>query len=709
MHEKRAIYRGCDDRGAPYTHRIEPGSGYGMSETSGVKSASIEHMPEVRTLVESIRPKPDTLYILNSAIVAGERTGFNARGDWFTEEGLRNEPDGWRDLPWTVDAVERRRKLALNKRGVNGWGSLAWGYPTFMNAHRYMHHVNLDPMKARGFVLGAFYDTRMSRVILVSELVKTLCVANGVESADIYDRIASGHFPDTSMACRVPYDVCSICGFVARIPADYCIHARTQMKAILPDGRKVGVYNHYPDFFDDSFVFVGAERAAKMMMHFRNLSGKLDYSRQTYTSRTGLALPQIRYASDDPEVYMPRQGKTAPPDTAYARAMAAIEKQADALVGGTLALNPTSDQLSSRADLYAPGIIESVRDLIRPQKNIGERAAVSRTLSEIQQGRAVQNKESAFKKFVQRKMSWLAAERDGRQKAEDRKTWERRARDELREVYRVLDSDIDAEELRIYADLRQRYGGTAKADTGALPIPAGTGQDLVTPGKDPLLLGKRASEKRGEIIKRLPPAHSVELDAVSGLEPLLPTLPTGALDALADAGPIGPSIALRVGILLSPREWQYTQVRKNLPGLAADILSRGATFPDIEPISYGRMDPLPADCIDISSDPACDMLLSLLFPHMKERSLCSAEIGKKLRACAFMDHDPIASNSDGCGWAGTNMIRTERHKLYQDAYAAYRRAALADLLPLRYLWSSADRPTISDPEVSLWRHLWTTR
>ena len=39
------------------------------------------------------------------------------------------------------------------------------------------------------------------------------------------------------------------------------------MNRILPDGRKVFVYNDYPRFFDISFVFIGADRTAKVLVH----------------------------------------------------------------------------------------------------------------------------------------------------------------------------------------------------------------------------------------------------------------------------------------------------------------------------------------------------------------------------------------------------------------------------------------------------------
>jgi intein/homing endonuclease len=106
--------------------------------------------------------------------------------------------------------------------------------------------------------------------------------------------------------CKVPYDTCSICldwdlyrraqatfsperdkspgdavlryhralikkngkGIrgVSITRVDYCEHAKNNMNKILPDGRKVFVYNDYPRFFDISFVFIGADKTAKVMM-----------------------------------------------------------------------------------------------------------------------------------------------------------------------------------------------------------------------------------------------------------------------------------------------------------------------------------------------------------------------------------------------------------------------------------------------------------
>jgi hypothetical protein len=272
--------------GRPLIHLVEPGSRYGAGESAGLqKVANGEHLPEVLELIEAIQPQPDRIYLVNSALGAGEYVGFNLRGDWFGEKGLLHTPPGWDRIPvWDVEA---RRRAASATAQAGEWGSLAWGYPTFMNAHRFRHHVNKDPERAYGYVLGAFWDARMHRVVLVSELVRDMCMRLG--AVDLYDRIAGGEFPDTSMGAKVPYDRCSICNHYARSPAEYCLHVRQGapppygMRSILRDGRMCGVYNDYPRFFDDSFVFVGAERSAKMLANITSrLRGSYPYTNQLY-------------------------------------------------------------------------------------------------------------------------------------------------------------------------------------------------------------------------------------------------------------------------------------------------------------------------------------------------------------------------------------------------------------------------------------------
>lgn len=83
--------------------------------------------------------------------------------------------------------------------------------------------------------------------------------------------------------CRVPEDWCSICWNPAKVKEDYCHHMRPPPhlrhlfgpNKILADGRIICVHNLKPRFFDISFVFIGADRTAKMMGKLSEVNGTL--------------------------------------------------------------------------------------------------------------------------------------------------------------------------------------------------------------------------------------------------------------------------------------------------------------------------------------------------------------------------------------------------------------------------------------------------
>ena len=256
---------------------------FGAADAVFEKTAAPGLLPDVTRYIESLRPRKDAQYVLVNALGASEYFGSNINGDAFPEASLLHRPDDWTGNP-LLDAIHSK-----------GW---PYGYPTFYNAHPYAHHRNKDKTRAFGEVELACWNPGMKRVELVTRLDREKCHAFG--GVQVWDKIQAGLFPDVSMGTRVPFDVCSICldwntyrkaqaTFIAgkdkhpgdavlrwhrRDPIrgvsitrkDYCVHARTQMNRILPDGRKVWVFNDYPSFFDISFVFIGADRTAKTML-----------------------------------------------------------------------------------------------------------------------------------------------------------------------------------------------------------------------------------------------------------------------------------------------------------------------------------------------------------------------------------------------------------------------------------------------------------
>jgi len=280
---KVSLFHGEDEQGV---HAIPL---FGSADRTFEKTAEPLLLPEVSQYIATLRPRPDAQYVLVNAMGAGEYWGSNINGDHFPEAALVHTPKDWTGNP------------LLDKIRSKDW---PYGFPTFYFAHPYAHHRNKDATRAFGEVELAAWNPRMKRVELVTRVDEDKCQKFG--GTGVWDKLKAGQYPDVSMGCKVPYDTCSICldwatyrkAQATFIPgkdkspgeailrchkalkakngkgirgvsitrADYCDHAKKQMNKILPDGRKVFVYNDYPKFFDISFVFIGADKTAKTMM-----------------------------------------------------------------------------------------------------------------------------------------------------------------------------------------------------------------------------------------------------------------------------------------------------------------------------------------------------------------------------------------------------------------------------------------------------------
>jgi len=262
---------------------------FGKADAEFEKCASSGLLPDVVRYIENLRPRQDAQYVLVNALGAGEFYGSNINGDHFPEPSLIHIPPDWSGVP-PVDKV-------ISKN----W---PYGFPTFYNAYPYAHHRNKDPKRAFGEVELATWNENMRRVELVTRVDHDKCQQFG--GTGVWDRLRLGQYPDVSMGTKVPFDTCSICLDWAKYREalatfdpkkhvhpgqaallyhkelvqrtgkgirglsvtrnDYCEHAKTMMNRIFPDGRKVWVYNDFPRFFDISFVFIGADKTAKVML-----------------------------------------------------------------------------------------------------------------------------------------------------------------------------------------------------------------------------------------------------------------------------------------------------------------------------------------------------------------------------------------------------------------------------------------------------------
>lgn len=131
-------------------------------------------------------------------------------------------------------------------------------YPTFVKyGHVFEHHRNKDPKKSIGQIKAAAYNPDMHRVELY-------IWADNEKAHDHLERLEKTGEVPFSMACKVPYDRCSICNAIRERPGDpeECDHIKYSLGKIAEDGQQIGTFNDKPTWFDISFVGRPADRIA---------------------------------------------------------------------------------------------------------------------------------------------------------------------------------------------------------------------------------------------------------------------------------------------------------------------------------------------------------------------------------------------------------------------------------------------------------------
>ena len=267
------------------------------SERSFLEKTASEYHPTIASYINSAKPIPGKMQILLTALGAGEYWGNNVNGDYFPEAALAHD-------------------------GAD------YGHKTFESMARiYKHHINKDPNRSYGTVALSVYNPAYHRV----ELIVLLDMDKG---RDIADRMENDDYPDWSMGCRVPFDVCVVCGNRAPTRAQYCEHAKYYLNKIWPaTGQLVYVINTRPKFHDISQVLIGADRIAKTLMkvastrkHF--MIGSAYAAEKLAESHSGLLVPE-RLVKNSSAI-----------KKAYVRKKAEIEKEV-----------PTDNPPSSESDI----------------------------------------------------------------------------------------------------------------------------------------------------------------------------------------------------------------------------------------------------------------------------------------------------------------------------------------------------------------------
>lgn len=244
MLTKLSTFRGVSDRGEPLNRVFHKGD--------SIQKLAGSMMPEIQEWLRGYTPNKKEIVVLVNALGASEFWGQNSNGDRFSWDSLSHCCDDHVGVYHPIDTF-------------TGKPVPPYGYRTFLDAHPFAHHRNKDPNRSFGSVALSVLNRKMRRIELVVIVDRAKALNFGAQH--IVDRIDSGDYPDVSMGTKVPYDVCALCGNKSKTRHDYCSCIKNiGMGKILSDGRQIGVWNPHPKFFDISFVFIGADKTAKMMM-----------------------------------------------------------------------------------------------------------------------------------------------------------------------------------------------------------------------------------------------------------------------------------------------------------------------------------------------------------------------------------------------------------------------------------------------------------
>ena len=241
---------------------IEPGAfdfGVPMASLVDIHRRGVDHNWMVKRAASAgvfegtdLKPQKDHSIVHLIAMGDAEYYGMNRNGDIFYKQGRVL------DIPEPFDGVTRH--VQIHCGNVDR-------HPTFVKyAHVYRNHKNKDPKKSQGDVIKSAHNGKMSRVELLVEL------PNHKWGTELH-KLASGEPVEFSMACRVPYDVCTYCGHKAAKKEQYCPHAKDFMTQILKSGHQVGVANDFMTYFDISKVYVNADRIAYGLMKAAGMAG----------------------------------------------------------------------------------------------------------------------------------------------------------------------------------------------------------------------------------------------------------------------------------------------------------------------------------------------------------------------------------------------------------------------------------------------------
>jgi hypothetical protein len=180
---------------------------------------------EIEEFLKTLKPVPNRSYLHINMLGSSEIYGATRNGDFFSTETLIKYHKSFQTTP-----------------------------AKFFRSHR-----NKKDSPSFGVCIFSTFNPVMKRIELIVE-------ADEETSMELDALMSKGIYPKTSMACRLPFDRCSICGNKARTRQEYCKHLMFEMNKVYPDGRKVVAINEDNiTWFDCSMVVRPADPTSSVL------------------------------------------------------------------------------------------------------------------------------------------------------------------------------------------------------------------------------------------------------------------------------------------------------------------------------------------------------------------------------------------------------------------------------------------------------------
>jgi len=242
----------------------------GMDKQAMIKRASADAFADV---IAGLEKKANRTYLHVITTGAQEYYGSNRNGDSYNE-GVRTVqfpyPENQKRASYTTDGGLRKYHDAsyMDKK-----------------AAVYQEH-RTEGVAPSGEIIAARYNDDMHR----GELI----IAVDTEKwAPRLEKKASGQNIYLSIGATVPYDVCEVCGRIAKTASEHCDHFKHSRCQYMDDGTQCTVINDAPHFYDISGVDVPADRIAFVLSKVASGEQVKTAAAEAYVARPARRVPMF--------------------------------------------------------------------------------------------------------------------------------------------------------------------------------------------------------------------------------------------------------------------------------------------------------------------------------------------------------------------------------------------------------------------------------